>query len=106
LKLVNMVSHDLNFTDGTTLTQSGFIAEVDWIDEEKEYDGLILVKRMPVITEEQLKNIELHLNDGEFGIVSFPCVSAIRGTRLEGKVGSVIMENRKEKIALPNKFSI
>jgi hypothetical protein len=99
MTLVNFTPHNMNFTDGSELAPSGFVASIDWVDTETQRDGLTLVKREPTITEEQIAEIETALGEDGFG-------SAIRGTRLEGRVGSVIMKSRTEKIAFPDKFSI
>jgi hypothetical protein len=106
MTLVNMTPHNMNFTDGSELAPSGFIASISWVDTETQRDGLTLVKREPTVSEQQIAEIETALGEDGFGIVSFPVVSAIRGTRLEGRVGSVIMKSRTEKIAFPDKFSI
>lgn len=106
MKLKNLTPHKLNFIDGTELKANGSYATIDWVDKEFERDGITLVKRDPQISQKQIEFIKEQLKDGEFGIVSFPVVSAVRGTELEGRVGSVIMKSRKEKVAYSNRFSI
>ena len=101
----NLTSHILNFTDGSILEPSGFVASVVWKDDETHRQGLTLVSRDPFIFHQEIRRIEEFL-DGEFGIVSFPVVSAARGTMLETLVGSVIMKSRTEKIAFPDRFAI
>ena len=105
MKIINLTPHQLNFTDGTILESSG-IATIEWIDNESEIGDITLVSRIPVISEPEITRIENILGENGFGIVSFPVVSSVRGTRLEGKVGSVIMESRTEKIAFPDRFAI
>ena len=101
----NLTPHILNFTDGSILEPSGFVATIEWRDDFTHRQGLTLVSRDPFISRQESKRIEKFL-DGEFGIVSFPVVSAVRGTMLETLVGSVIMKSRTEKIAFPDRFAI
>ena len=105
IKKINLTPHHLNFTDGKILESSG-VATIEWIDDESEIGDITLVSRIPVISGSEIARIEKILGDNGFGIVSFPVVSAVRGTRLEGKVGSVIMSSRTEKVAFPDRFAI
>ena len=104
-KMKNLTPHILNFTDGSILEPSGFVATIEWRDDFTHRQGLTLVSRDPFISRQESKRIEEFL-DGDFGIVSFPVVSAARGTMLETLVGSVIMKSRTEKIAFPDRFAI
>ena len=105
MNLINLTPHQLNFTDGSVLDSSG-IATIEWQDNESKKGNITLVSRVPVISEIEIRRIENILGSDGFGVVSFPVVSAVRGTRLEGRVGSVIMKSRTEKIAFPDRFAI
>ena len=106
MKLINMTPHQMNFTDGSIIEQSGYIATIEWKTEESEKDGLTLLKKFPVISDIVFADICAQLGADGFGIVSFPVVSACRGTELEERVGSVEMKSRTEKIAVANTFCI
>jgi hypothetical protein len=106
MKLISMIGHEIDFEDGSVLKPSGFIAEVEFVDEEIKYKDVTLVKRKPVLHQEMIDQILSHIPLGGLGLVSFPVVSAARGTVLEGKVCSVIMKSRTEKLALKDRFSI
>jgi hypothetical protein len=106
VRLVNLTPHQLNFVDGSVLNASGHVASIEWIDSESKREDLTLVKRVPTIHEEEIEAILKTIGDDGFGIVSFPVVSAVRGTSLEGRVGSVIMKSRTEKVAFGDRFSI
>jgi hypothetical protein len=106
MKLVNLTPHVINFIDGSEIEPSGYVANIEWVDEEFKKDDYLLVKRIPKINDEEIESILNIIGEDGFGIVSFPVVSAVRGTKLEGKIGSVIMKSRTEKVAFKNKFSI
>jgi hypothetical protein len=106
MKLVNLTPHVINFIDGSEIEPSGYVANIEWVDEEFKKNDLTLVKRIPKINNEEIESILNIIGEDGFGIVSFPVVSAVRGTKLEGRVGSVMMQSRTEKIAFRDKFSI
>ena len=105
MELINFTPHILNFSDGSMLEPSGIVINITWKDQVIKLNGLELVKRQPVLNNDTIKILN-GLGKNQFGIVSFPVVSAVRNTKFEGKVGGVIMESRTKKVAKVNKFSI
>ena len=105
MELINFTPHCLNFSDGSVLEPSGVVINIEWEDKVIGKCNLELVKRQPVLSRESIKQLK-NIGSNQFGIVSFPVVSAVRGSIFEGKVGGVIMESRTQKIAKVNKFSI
>ena len=106
MNLINLTPHTLNFTDGTEMAPSGYIATIEWKTETEEKNGLTLLKKFPEINTKSLVELAGKIGIDGFGIVSFPVVSACRGTMLEGRVGSVEMKSRTEKIAVVNTFCV
>lgn len=110
MELVNLTSHRIDFVDGSKLYpyDSDNPISVYWDDEvyDVKDDGKILIKRVPKLSKEEYKRLKRIVDKGYFGIVSFPVVSAVRDTELEGEVGCLILKSRHVKKAIKDKFCI
>jgi len=113
MKIIALVPHVVNFDDGSREepVDPDRPATVTFRDVETPGPGgITLVRREPVISAREIERIEaIMAQEGAgFAVVSLPTALAARGTRLEGRVGSVIMASErgaKEKRAFRDRFS-
>ena len=114
MDLINLTSHRIDFVDGSKLYpyDKKHPVSVYWDDEVVDVvDGdskeeKVLIKRIPKLPEKEYKRLKRIIGDEYFGIVSFPVVSAVRDTDLEGRVGCLILKSRHIKKAIKNKFCV
>ena len=95
-KVINLCKHNFYFNDGSMLEPSGLVAQGKWVDIEKYESGLTLLKRTLMVSDEHIEELDSFLGNDKFGLVSAPIMLALRGTKLEGRVGAMTRFGERE----------